>query len=408
LEPQLAEFELRYAGQDYDTAANVLLDTDIDYIYSWGYYRLLLELYERLQNKIADTQIRARIVLSQGIGYNRIGHYQKAIHYFEEALNFFRKVKNRLGESHALDEQSFAYFMLAQPNLSIHHSEQALAITREIRDGLGECLLLGGLGMYYSLLGQTAHAIDYLEQALAISREIENQHLESVWLGNLGRCSLHLGQKTRAVEYHDQAMKIARTIGHRAGEGWQLSNLAEMRIYEGIYDEAIQHALASLNIGTEIGRPAICSRSNLLLALAYLNSGDLNSARQVAFAVSQYDEPQDIHSALALLGVITLRQGDRATAKEAFKKSITKADTILDLNNQNYYDAWDAKGLAYSCLTLCESSEHIPRAIEAYRAARALCKDIGIVNRVLRLFDALAVADEKGILAEVRKAAAGE
>jgi hypothetical protein len=54
---------------------------------------------------------------------------------------------------------------------------------------------------------------------------------------------------------------------------------------------------------------------------------------------------------------------------------------------------------------LCESSEHIPAAIEAYRAARALCKDVGIVNRVLRLFDALAVADEKGILAEVRKAA---
>jgi hypothetical protein len=47
-------------------------------------------------------------------------------------------------------------------------------------------------------------------------------------------------------------------------------------------------------------------------------------------------------------------------------------------------------------------------ALEAYRAARALCKDIGIVNRVLRLFDALAVADEKGILAEVRKAAAGK
>jgi hypothetical protein len=57
---------------------------------------------------------------------------------------------------------------------------------------------------------------------------------------------------------------------------------------------------------------------------------------------------------------------------------------------------------------LCESRQHIPAAMEAYRAARALCKDVGIVNRVLRLFDALAVADEKGILTEVRKAAAGE
>jgi hypothetical protein len=80
----------------------------------------------------------------------------------------------------------------------------------------------------------------------------------------------------------------------------------------------------------------------------------------------------------------------------------------LELNAQNYYRAWNDKGLAYSGLALCESSEHIPAAIEAYRPARALCKDVGIVNRVLRLFDALAVADEKGILAEVRRAAAGE
>jgi tetratricopeptide (TPR) repeat protein len=405
LEPQLAEFELRFAGQDYDTAANVLLDTDIDYIYSWGYYRLLIDLYERLQNKIADTQVRAKIVLSQGIGYNRIGQYQKAIHYFEEVLAFCRQVENRLGESHALDELSFAYFMLAQPNLSIHHSEQALAITREIRDKLGECLLLGGLGVYYSILGQIAYAIDYLEQALAIAREIENQHLESVWLGNLGRCSFYLGQKTRATEYHDQAMKIAYAIGHRAGEGWQLSNLAEMKIFDGKYDEAIQHALTSMNIGTEIGRPAICSRSNLFLALAYLYSEDLNSAREAAFIASQYEEPQDFHFALALIGVITLRQEDITSAQKAFKESIAKADAILELNNQNYFDAWDAKGLAYSGLALCESSEHIPKAIEAYRTARTLCKDVG---RVLRLFDALAVADEKGILAEVRKAAAGQ
>jgi hypothetical protein len=72
------------------------------------------------------------------------------------------------------------------------------------------------------------------------------------------------------------------------------------------------------------------------------------------------------------------------------------------------YSRFDTKNFSLRLYDECESSEHIPAAIEAYRAARALCKDVGIVNRVLRLFDALAVADEKGILAEVRKAAAGE
>jgi hypothetical protein len=49
-------------------------------------------------------------------------------------------------------------------------------------------------------------------------------------------------------------------------------------------------------------------------------------------------------------------------------------------------------------------------AIAAFRAARAINKDAGIVARVVRLLGALALADPQGVekLAEARKAAAGE
>ena len=69
---------------------------------------------------------------------------------------------------------------------------------------------------------------------------------------------------------------------------------------------------------------------------------------------------------------------------------------------------WNCPSVLPRANILISPASSIQQTIEAYRAARALCKDVGIVNRVLRLFEALAVADEKGILAEVRKAAAGE
>jgi hypothetical protein len=47
LAPQLAEFELRLAGEDYDTAATVLLEIDYDYLQLWGHYQLVAELHER-------------------------------------------------------------------------------------------------------------------------------------------------------------------------------------------------------------------------------------------------------------------------------------------------------------------------------------------------------------------------
>ena len=70
--------------------------------------------------------------------------------------------------------------------------------------------------------------------------------------------------------------------------------------------------------------------------------------------------------------------------------------------------ALDTKGLALSGLALCQNSEHIPAAKEAYKAARAINSDAGVVGRGLQLFDTLAKADTAGILAEIRVQAAGE
>jgi hypothetical protein len=47
------------------------------------------------------------------------------------------------------------------------------------------------------------------------------------------------------------------------------------------------------------------------------------------------------------------------------------------------------------------------QAIAAYRVARAINSDAGVVARTLRLLDALMVMDSEGLLVEVRNAAAG-
>jgi len=162
-----------------------------------------------------------------------------------------------------------------------------------------------------------------------------------------------------------------------------------------------------VKIGEEISSPSLGSYSNGYLALAHLNSGDLHAARVAVEAARGYDEPPNNHYVLALLGVITLGQGDQSTAHEAFTAAIAQADGLLTHTAQNY-SALDTKGLALCGLTLCEKSDHVTAAVEAYRAARAINKDAGIIGRVLRLLDTLALADPARVPARVRAAAAGE
>ena len=69
LAPQLAEFDLRCAVGEYDTAADVLTDIDFDYLLLWGHFRLMAELHERLQGKLNDPTLKGISVGNLGMCY---------------------------------------------------------------------------------------------------------------------------------------------------------------------------------------------------------------------------------------------------------------------------------------------------------------------------------------------------
>ncbi len=420
LAPQLAEIDLRCAAEDFDTAARVLLTIDFDYLLLWGHYRLMIDLHENLQGKLDDPDFKSTSLGNLGTAYRNIGQVQRAISCYEQAVAMSRERKNRQAEGAWLGGLGLCYSNLGQTSRAIEYHEQALAISREIGDRRGEGTRLGNLGSRYSALGQTSRAIEYHEQALAISREIGDRRGEGRHLGNLGSCYSALGQTNRAIEYHEQALVIRREIGDRAGEGADLGNLAEILIDEGRYADAIQRAKESVKIAEEINSPTLGNFCNGYLALAHFYAGNLSSAREAAETARRHDVPQNNHNVLALLGVIEVRlvqgneyenlkdvkrKSDFARAAEAFTAAVQHAEQMLAHSAQNY-DALDAKGLACSGLALCEGAQHVTAAIAAFRAARAINKDAGIVKRVLRLLDELAKADEHGMLKEVRPVAA--
>src|SRR5207248_2516442 len=151
-------------------------------------------------------------------------------------------------------------------------------------------------------------------------------------------------------------------------------------------------------IAEELNSPGRNSYGNGFLALAHLYAGNFLGARAAAEAARQYDEPNNNHYVLALLGLIALWQEDRAAAREAFTEAVAQAETMLTHSAQNF-NALDSKGLALCGLAVCGDAGRVDEAVEAHRAARAINKDAGIVGRVLRLFDTLAEADAAGALA---------
>jgi hypothetical protein len=88
-----------------------------------------------------------------------------------------------------------------------------------------------------------------------------------------------------------------------------------------------------------------------------------------------------------------------------FTAAVQQVDAMLAYNKS--YLILDSKGLALCGLALCGNKKYIPAAINAYKRARAITRDAGVIGRVQRLFDVLAQADGAGILNRVREIAIG-
>jgi tetratricopeptide (TPR) repeat protein len=407
LAPQLAEFELRCQGEDYDTAARVLLGIDFDYLITWGHYRYVIKLHTRLQGHLTDPKTTAVSLTNLGTCHWRLGDYQQAIDLYQQAVNIMRENGNRKGEAIDLGRLANCYADLGKTERAIQLYEQALAIDREIGYRQGELTQLGDLGNSYANLGQTQRAIELYQQALAIAREIGHRRGEAILLNNLGDCYAELGRTQRAVEQYEQALVIARETGYRYGEAITGGGFGLAYADLDRWDEAVEQLRRAFEIGEAIGNAQVQAEARRDLAWTLLQAGDLSAAADIVQTVRDYSYPPAQAGTALVDGIIRLRQGDVPAAGQALTCAIDYADQRLS-TSPNDYDTLDTKALALAGLTLTGPSDHIAEATATFDAARAVTTSPGITARVLRRLDTLTPADTKGILQPLQSAASNK
>jgi tetratricopeptide (TPR) repeat protein len=406
LAPQLAEFELRCQGEDYDTAAQLLIGISPDYLCQWGHYRLTAELYQRLPGRLDDPWTNAASKCVLGECYRLLGEFTRAISLQEEALAIAREVGDRGNEGASLGNLANCYYELRQIPRAIEVYEQALAITRENGDQKGESIQLGNLANCYRDLGQIPRAIDVYEQALAITREIANWQGEAANLCNLGNCYADLGQIPRAIDVYEQALTIDHETGYRYSEAMDLVGLGEAHGDLGLWDQGVEYCRHAVEVADAIGGAQAQSAAYCSLAQIQLLADDLPAARRAINAARDHDYPFDRAKLSLLSGMAQLRQDQPAAATQEFHDAITQADELLQ-QTSGAYAALDTKALALCGLALTTESGKAAEASTMFRAARAVTSADGIVRRTLALFNALAAADMGGILAGIRQAVEG-
>lgn len=409
LEPQLAEFDLRCNAGDWDTAAEVLFEIDYHYLHLWGYYKLMIELHERLQGNIFDEWLSGSSVGNLGLAYHYIGDVYAAIKYYNEALSIARGMNNKADEGVWLGNLGNAYSDLGKSRTAIDYYQQALKIARTIGDKRNEGVNLSNLGSAYNVLGDIRTAIDYYQQALKIAQIMRDKLREGIRHGNLGERFMDLGEIDKASNAYRLSIEIAKELGDKFGISINLGNQGLLLMSKNDWASADEHFQNSIAIADEIDLNQIQHYARWGLALLRLYQEDLANAKTTIEACLIYDLPENNHNAHVLRGMIILRQGDTIAARQSFENALQVCDELLAMTPE-LYEVKDAKGLALCGLAVVENNPaRVEEAKVVFREVRSYTADLkGHIGRVQRQFDALAKADEQGLLVGVREVIGGE
>jgi tetratricopeptide (TPR) repeat protein len=409
LDAHLAEIDLRILAQEYRPAYRLLHEVDTTYLRPWGYHRVLYQYRSDLRGKLGRTTRLEMVNLDAlALAEEESDHPTRALELYAAAFAIARR-RNAPEDIKKLHVNlAGSYLKDELVDHALDEYRQALDLAREQGRPDEQAIPLAGICLCLAKKGRFEEAFRYHAEALAIARRLEKRRLEAelelnvgVWEGELGRLDL-------ALLHLRRGRSLAEKVGDQLTAGLCLSGIAEVLVDQGRVGRAAMLAGEAIAVGERLGSPHLLREGCSTLAMAQLCKGALEDARQAATAGCRYDSGRRSLYIRFLRGLLTLRGGDVDEALFDFEEVSARAKALRDADGDASFFALYLSGLALSGRIACGQDQYLGEAEAAFRLARGLTAEWGVVIRTLRLLDELRSDDDLSpALAAARSAAAG-
>jgi CHAT domain-containing protein/Tfp pilus assembly protein PilF len=262
-----------------------------------------------------------------GVIYRQTGNFEKAVQYYEQALDWHRRTQNRYGEAQASDNLGQSYLGMGQFDKALACLNEALPIRREVKDRRGEGVTLSNIANVYMGEGQYGKAIGFFEKALPILHQAGAQEDEANALAGLGGAYTMLSRFDKAAEILEQALILARKAKNRQAESAILNNLGQTYQNHGKYDKAastLNQALITIREIKDRSAESACLNN---LGAVYMDLGQFSEAAKMfeaSLAISrELKDRAGEGSELGNLGVALVSLGEYQKAIDYLEQALT-------------------------------------------------------------------------------------
>ena len=210
---------------------------------------------EYLLENVRDKKEKFSLLNEQGIIFYNFGGLDKALEYFENALELSEELSEELelkeGIAHTLGNMGNVYQIQGDMKKAIELFEKAQEIFEEIGDKRGMANQLGNTGNVYRMQGELKKAIELFEKSLEIFEEIGDKRGMASDLGNMGIVYRMQGDMEKALERHEKALEFFKVIGNKPDQAQTLINIGFIFIKKGDKSTALNYYLEAQEIAQD-------------------------------------------------------------------------------------------------------------------------------------------------------------
>ena len=186
---------------------------------------------------------------------------------------------NQREVSQALNERSYAYFLIGDVKNSMQSIKHAIAVSEQLNDEVQLETLYVNLASILSSEGQYQDAINYYHKNLDLFRKAGKWEYEVITLNNIGIQLLNLEGYDLALNHFEEVLAIYKSKGKLDVTGHVLAAMSLVYFHQGKLDLAISTARESIRLTEKDNNLVSKADAYFILAKSYQKKGDKNKAR---------------------------------------------------------------------------------------------------------------------------------
>lgn len=282
LEPHLLEFEHRVRAGQYDEAAGVLAEIDVEALIWHGHAERARAMHARLEGRIGEP--RLQLVHRYGVAHSQmiLGPLSAA----RDGFHGIARMAGTLGDSR-LEREATGFYgealrrtgRLEEGIVHLGRTVQAYAALQDARNEAWWLLLLS---LARASAGAHREALADGERALALALAAGDPQTQGRAHNAIALASLLLERLDEAIEHGDHAIRFYREANWLDSSGYVLNLQGMAFMKQGQREEAISRLRAAEALGREGGQLRIEGLALYNLAWCGYTQGKLDDAAALA------------------------------------------------------------------------------------------------------------------------------